>query len=281
MTGAGGAGRVVVVGSLNLDTVLEVERIPSPGETVPSRGGAFMPGGKGGNQAAAAAAAGASTRIVAAVGADGERYLRHLAAAGVDTSAVTRLPDSPTGAATVIVDAAGENVIVVTEGANGRVPSARVAAEEWTAADVVLVQFEIPAEVVRAAAERARATGATLVVNPSPWRDDLSDVLAQAHVVIVNEHERRQLGEDVADDRVCTTLGGEGARWGSHTATPQPITPIDTAGAGDAFAGTLAAALVRGLSRGEALQHAVDAATAACLRRGAQQWRADGGGALR
>ncbi|MDZ8274907.1 PfkB family carbohydrate kinase [Microbacterium aquimaris] len=268
-------GTVVVVGSLNLDTVLEVERIPSPGETVHSLSGAFMPGGKGGNQAAAAAAAGAPTRMIAAVGADGDRYLRHLSAAGIDTSAVARLADVPTGAATVIVGSTGENVIVVTEGANGRVSAEQVAAETWTPDDVVVVQFEIPAAVVRAVATRAADAGATLVVNPSPWRDDLGDVLEQADVVIVNEHERRQLGERVAQDRICTTRGGDGARWAGEVATPEPITPLDTAGAGDAFAGTLAAALMAGAGRGDALQRAVDAATAACLRRGAQQWLTD------
>lgn len=266
-------GRVIVVGSLNIDTVLRVARHPRPGETVHALGAQSVPGGKGGNQAAAAADAGAETVFVGAVGDDGARYLRHLQAGGVDVSGVQRCTDIGTGAASVVVDDRGENSIIVLEGANGRVRAAQLDALDLCEGDVVSLQFELPDAVNAEVAARASRRGATVLINPSPWRESRTDVLALADVVIVNEIEAEQLGDVVSADALCITAGAAGARWGGLAAAAPRIEPVDTTGAGDRFAGTLAAMLARGSTRQEALERAVAAASEACLRHGAQQWR--------
>jgi len=266
-------GRVIVVGSLNVDTILGVTDHPRPGETVHALSAQTLPGGKGGNQAVAAAAAGSPTIMIGAVGADGARYLRHLRAAGVDVHGIRVLDDALTGAASVVVDARGENSIIVSEGANAAVVAAQLDAVNLRADDVVSLQFELPPEIVSEVASRAAAAGATVLINPSPWRSDATDVLAHADIVIVNELEAEQLGGMVATERLCVTAGGDGARWSEIAAQAPKIVPVDTTGAGDCFAGTLAAHLAQGATRERALDAAVRAASDACLRHGAQQWR--------
>lgn len=267
------SGRVFVVGSLNIDTVHTVPAHPRVGETIHAVTTTTVPGGKGGNQAVAAAAAGAPTIMVGAVGDDGGRYLEHLGCAGVDTSGVRRAAGVATGAATVIVNAEGDNSIIVTYGANGAVSAEQLAAIALRPGDVVSLQFELRDDVLRAAATWAKEAGATLIVNPSPWRAGLDEVLALADVVLVNELEAADLPAAVPAERICLTLGGDGARWGDLCASAPAISPVDTTGAGDAFAGTLSARLALGSPRAQALQEAVAAASELCLRHGAQQWR--------
>ena len=266
-------GTVYVIGSTNIDTVLTVERHPEVGETINATGVTVMPGGKGANQAAAAALAGARTVFVTSVGSDdgAERYLEHMRLRGIDTSHVARV-DGPTGQATIVVNADGDNSIIVVPGANAALGTDAVAALESIVGegDLISLQLEVPKDVVRAALQLARRSGARSMFNPSPWQDDIADLVDAADIIVVNEAEAAQLGLD--DDRVIRTLGPDGASWGSARATAKPITPVDTAGAGDAFTGTLAANLVAGASRADALQAAVDAATEACLLPGAQRW---------
>lgn len=273
-TPASNGGRVYVVGSLNVDTVLRVERHPRVGETVHATDAVTAPGGKGGNQAAAAARAGATTHIVGRIGSDapGEAYKKHLEALGVDCSLLGVSP-GPSGQATVVVDAKADNSIIVLEGANGEVTAADVTALAplLRAGDVISTQYETPAEVVRLALEAARSAGAFSILNPSPWQDR-PELIALADLVVVNALEAEQLGRDAADDGLCLTLGEGGARWGDvHVSAPR-ITPVDTTGAGDAFTGTLAAGIARGDDRRTALTAAVTAASEACLRSNAQQW---------
>lgn len=262
-----------VVGSLNIDTVHTVPAHPRVGETIHAVTTTSMPGGKGGNQAVAAAAAGAPTTMVGAVGDDGDRYLEHLRRSGVDTSGVRSAAGLGTGAATVIVNARGDNSIIVTYGANGAVSAEQLAAVALRCEDVVSLQFELPDEMLHAAARWAKGAGATLVLNPSPWRAGLDEVVALADVVIVNELEAADLPAAVPTGDLCLTLGAEGARWGDLSAAAPAIRPVDTTGAGDAFAGTLSAALALGVPRAPALRDAVGAASAMCLQHGAQQWR--------
>ena len=264
--------RVVVFGAINIDTVSRVEHLPRPGETVLARSTELRPGGKGGNAAAAAAAAGARSALVGAIGDDGQRYARHLRAAGVDDSGVVRRGDVLTGSANIVVDDAAENTIVVSEGANGTVSAAQLDTIRLTGDDTLLLQFELRAAEIEQAAALARDVGARLIVNPSPWRDDLRHVTASADIVIVNELEAAAMGDLVAAERVCRTLGAGGARWGGLTVPAPRITPVDTTGAGDAFAGTLAAALATGADAEAALRAAVGAASDACLQPGAQRW---------
>lgn len=265
-------GRVIVVGSLNIDTVLEVEHHPRLGETIHTRSSRTMPGGKGGNQAAAAARAGASVTLVGALGADGGRYRRHLEACGVDTGLIAQRDDPASGSAIVIVDDNGENSIIVSEGANACVSEADLAAITFRPGDVASLQYELPASIVLECARRASAVGATVLVNPSPWRDGQNEVLALADVIVVNELEACELGDATMNPAVCLTRGSKGARWDGLSMSAPRIVPVDTTGAGDAFAGTLASGLAAGLGRERALMNAVSAASSACLLPGAQQW---------
>ncbi|TGO06667.1 ribokinase [Serinibacter arcticus] len=252
---------VTVVGSANLDTTLRVVRIPGPGETVMASSIARSPGGKGANQAVGAArSGGADVRFVAALGrdADGDALLASLTGAGVGTDAVRRLADAPSGSALITVGDDGENSIVVVAGANAALTDldenelAAVAA-----ADVVLACLEIPmVTVVRAAREAAR-----FVLNAAPSTPLPEDLWPHVDVLVVNEHEARDLtgAADLADavDRLAgrvralvVTLGARGAvvvSDGVRTSVPStPVTAVDTTGAGDCFCGVLAARLAAG-----------------------------------
>lgn len=271
-TEAANAGRVFVVGSINVDTVIRVKAHPRPGETVHASGQVTAPGGKGGNQAAAAARAGAPTLMVGRIGSDapGRTYVEHLSALGVDCALVSEA-ETATGQATVMVDDAGENSIIVLEGANGAVTLADIEAmaPRLRAGDVLSTQYELPAPIVEAALKAARAAGAYSILNPSPWADR-PELIALADLVVVNELEAEQLG--LAGEGVCLTLGADGARWGTVAVTAPRITPVDTTGAGDAFTGTLAAGIAAGTDRQQMLAAAVAAASDACLLPNAQDW---------
>jgi ribokinase len=270
-------GRVVVLGSLNLDLVTTVDAHPTPGETVRGTGLARLPGGKGANQALAAARAGAQTRLIGRVGADeaGSAYRSGLSERGVDCTGIEAVDGEPTGHALIAVDARGENTIIVIPGANGALDESQLAdpatVEAITGADVLLLQLEIPLPTVRRAASLARDAGVRVLLNPSPWADLPADLLAAADPVIVNEHEAALLPPGQAGS-VCVTLGADGARWGDHHVAAARIDVVDTTGAGDAFAGTLAAALATGAGEREALAAATAAATEACGWPGAQNW---------
>src|SRR4051794_21252033 len=167
-------GHVHVVGSVNVDVALPVDRLPAPGETVRAGDPVRSGGGKGANAAVAAARDGATVRLVAAVGSDdaGVRSLADLVADGVATDAVAVLGDRPTGLAAILVDAGGENVIAVAAGANAGLTADHVAESlaGIEAADVCVVGFEVPDVAVAAAARRAADAGARGLVNPSPGR---------------------------------------------------------------------------------------------------------------
>jgi ribokinase len=255
---------VCVVGSANLDLVASTPRRPAAGETVLGTAFAEHPGGKGLNQAVAAARAGASVAFVGAVGRDaaGETLRAVLTAEHIDTGSLA-LSDQPSGRALIIIDAEGENSIVVVPGANER-----AAADALPTARVVLVQLEIPLAVVTAALDRARAAGATTVLNAAPAAALPRDLLAAVDVVVANEAEAQALGgvDALLAAGVTTaivTRGAEGAavvRAGARWHQPAfPVRAVDTTAAGDAFCGVLAA----GLASGRDLAAAVRAAAAA------------------
>lgn len=269
---------VFVIGSTNVDIVLSVERHPQVGETVNALGVKTVPGGKGANQAAAVALAGGDCVFVSHVGDDdnARRYIDHMAQRGVDVSRMAAVA-GPTGTAHIVVDKRGENTIIVVPGANATLDVSDVEALEEVVqpGDIVSLQLEVPRDVVRAAIDMARRRGARSLFNPSPWSDDVADIVADADIIVVNEAESEQLG--LTDDpRVVRTLGAAGAAWADVRVSAPKIEAVDTTGAGDAFTGTLAAMLSRGVSHEDALQAAVDAASAACLLPGAQRWADEG-----
>jgi ribokinase len=269
-------GSVVVVGSVNADVVLHVACLPAPGVTVLAEGVERSSGGKGANQAVAAARAGAVTRLLGAVGddVDGARQVDALIAAGVDVSGVETCRERATGTAFVMVAPSGENAIVVDAGANGHLDVRRVVAQLSVpgvpAPDVVLLQSEVGAAVVDAAAVAAHARGIRVVVNNGPWLPLAPATLEAADPLVVNEHEALEAcgglptGEDLADAvrrrhgcrSVVVTRGAagasiSGAETSARLAAPVVERVVDTTGAGDAFVGTLAAAVaqVRSLRR--------------------------------
>lgn len=277
---------VTVLGGINLDTLLRVGSLPHPGETVLGSGLFSALGGKAANQAVAVARAGVSVALLGAVGADveGGRLIRTLSAAGVRTDGLRRLPHTPTGRATVLVDGAGQNVIVVTPGANGTLTAEGV--EEFgadiTSAKILVVQGEVPLAASAAAVLLATRHGVRTLVNLAPYGKLDAAAVAAADPLIVNEVEASQLlGRDVTGvDSVrviaelarfsrsaVVTLGADGAvvvdRDRSVHHIPAPAAPdvVDTTGAGDAFVGVLAAALSRDLSLIEAVPVGVKAAT--------------------
>jgi ribokinase len=241
---------VVVVGSANIDLVSRVERIPAPGETVLSTGFATHPGGKGNNQATAAARAGAATTFVGAFGDDehGARLRASLTADGVRL--LVRSCPEPTGTALIAVSAAGENSIAVNPGANATLTD--LTDDERTAiaaADIVLLQLEIPLDTVL---DAARAASGTVVLNAAPARELPGELLDAVDLLVVNEHEAALLGGGdrllAAVPAVVVTLGADGAlvhvRGADALRVPGiPVDAVDTTGAGDTFCGALVARL--------------------------------------
>ena len=280
-------GSVVVVGSINLDVSVTVDRLPAPGETLLGGTVRRSGGGKGANQAVAAArAGGAGTAMVGALGddADGAALRAALQSAGIDCARVAT-STSPTGTALITVDGSGENTIVVAAGANDDVRLDDASTETVGAADVVLAQLEIPQRTVLAAA-RARHAGALLVLNAAPYAAVDPELLAEVDVLVVNEHEALGLsGAPTVDEAVrvlldsvpavLVTLGAKGARLdrrdGPHLAVAAPLVDaVDTTGAGDTFCGVFGATLARGGDDLTALRLASAAASLAVERKGAQ-----------
>jgi len=292
---------VAVIGSANVDLVVEVERRPGAGETLFGGDLQQLPGGKGANQAAAAARSGAQVAMIACVGPDSNgAFLREsLERAGVDTTHVSE-GSRPTGTAIILVTPDGENSIVVSSGANFDVDRALVerTADVWTSTRVLVMNHEIPFDVVTAAAERAEAAGVRLVLNAAPSRFLEASMLARCDPLIVNEHEAREvLGVDDDDpdanryerlaerlrDRgarsVVITLGGDGAivvdSAGKTHVAAHRVPVVDTTGAGDAFVGAVACELASGASLGSAVEFATAVSAVSVQRVGAQASYAD------
>ncbi|GAB3932628.1 ribokinase [Micromonospora vulcania] len=254
------SARVAVVGSSNLDLVVTAPQLPRPGETVLGENFRTVPGGKGANQAVAAARAGAACDFVGAVGDDefGTRLRASLVEAGVDVRGLRTIP-GPSGVALIAVDRDAENFIVVAPGANGALT--QLDADDRAtiaAADVLLLQLEVPLEVVIQAADWARAEGTTVVLNAAPAAVLPPVLLDLVDVLVVNEHEAAVVAGIRSDDppvlldallelvpRVVLTQGARGAayadRSGLRLTVPAPrIDAVDTTASGDAFTGALA-----------------------------------------
>lgn len=243
-------GRVVVVGSMNMDHVVRVPRLPAPGETIRTHDYTTGLGGKGFNQAVTAARCGADVVFVGCVGddSDGDRLRQALADEGIDGGYVRHHASLPTGLAMITVDHAGENTITVVGGANDAVVCPSAALE---GADVVLAQLECPVDVVGAALTTARSLGITTVLNPAPAQPLPSSLLSVVDYLVPNEVEAEQLGAFEFHGTAIVTLGAQGAlllRPGAHEqAFPAVhVDVVDTTAAGDAFCGCLVARLAAG-----------------------------------
>lgn len=274
---------VLVVGSANVDLVVPVERRPAGGETVLGGDTTVSPGGKGANTAVAAARLGADVALLGATGEDayGAILLDSLRAAGVHTELV-RTVARPTGIAYITVTADGENAILVSPGANGALEPAAVDGA-LTGAKIMVVSMEIPLPTVERAVAAAAEAGARSLLNLSPVAAVSEQTLAALDVLLVNEHEAAWLlGSGVEPSKLLDlgprsavlTLGARGALvitvdGVTEVASPK-VEAVDTTGAGDAFAGALAASLADGATLEAAAQKAVRVAAISVTRHGAQ-----------
>lgn len=283
---------IVVFGSINIDVVIQVPALPRPGETVLSASYALIPGGKGGNAALAAARAGARTRLFGRIGRDGfaASALSMLRESDVDLAGV--VPSGrPTGCATIWVDGAGENAIVVASGANLDCSAEQVPADVLHSETIVMLQMEVPARENWRLAERAKKAGARVLLNLAPAGMVPERILQRLDYVVANELEAAALAADIGLDvdhpssvprlladryglTCIVTLGSAGAISfgpdGGFSVPALPVAPVDTTAAGDAFCGGLAAALDRGLGLEASLRYASVGAGIACTIAGAQ-----------
>jgi ribokinase len=284
---------ITIFGSINIDLVCRTARLPRPGETVPGSDYQLIPGGKGANQALAARRAGAIVRLVGAVGADDMAAiaLGELDAAGVDLKDVQR-KGATTGMAIIVVDDHAENTIVLSPGANAKLLASDLASGVLAQGDTLLLQMEVPFAQSLAAAKSAKAAGARVMLSIAPFLPIEREALTDIDMILVNETEAadfaRHLGLAAGADGAATvatlsaalgrtviaTLGAEGAvamHEGETIRVPSlPVVPVDTTGAGDTFAGVLAALIDQGESFETAMQYAAVAGSLACTKAGAQ-----------
>lgn len=288
-------GRIVVVGSLNMDLVFRVARAPRAGETLTGRGFATAPGGKGANQAIACARMGAKVAMVGCVGADdfGAALRAGLAADGVDDALVARADDAASGVALVMVEDDGQNRIVIAPGANARVTPASLDAARTTieSAAMLVLQLETPLDALTRAAEIARAAGRPTLLNPAPAQPLPDALWPMIDILVPNESEASALaGVEVVDvesareaarrlrargvERVVVTLGARGVLiagpQGERHLPAVPAQARDTTAAGDTFIGGYAVGLTEGLDDFAAADLGQRAAAICVTRAGAQ-----------
>jgi ribokinase len=281
---------IVVVGSINMDLVASVPRIPVPGQTLVGTDFVTTPGGKGANQAVAIARLGFSVRMIGAVGADvfGQSLLDTLEAAGVETEAVARV-EGPSGIAQIAVTHEGQNSIIVVSGANGKVTPAFVQerAELLRGAGMVLCQLELPIETVASTLEICAQAGVPVMLDPAPAADLPEQVWKQVTWFTPNETEMALYlwgipsPEDAAKRLLGTGLRGVVLKCGSQGAyvavagdarwVPAfSVEAVDTVAAGDCFNGAFAVGLLEGHAPWSAARFASAAAAISVTRRGAQ-----------
>lgn len=284
--------QILVVGSLNADLVVRAPRFPQPGETISGEDLQVIPGGKGANQAVAAARLGANVSMLGRVGKDnfGDFLLDNLKQNNVDTASIQR-DDAATGTATIIVDANGQNSIVLSPGANGKVTPADVDHASFPKGGLLLLQLEIPTPTVLRAAQRARENGTRVILNPAPAQQLPDELIALADFLIPNEPELSLLAHQPVTDlasaekaanlllergakNVIVTLGSKGALIvGKETrkhVDSFPVKVVDTTAAGDAFIGGFATSLLEDKSLEESVRFGCACGALAVTKFGAQ-----------
>lgn len=287
--------KILVVGSANMDMVIQSDHFPAPGETIIGGDFLLIPGGKGANQAVAAARLGGDVCFITKLGQDlfGNQNLLNYQQVGIDTRFIQQIPDVPSGVALITVDKKGENTIIVAPGANHQLLEADIqsnsSAFEW--ADMVLLQLEIPSATVKEVVRMCQKFQKRLILNPAPAAHLSDEILEGLFMISPNETEAEMLtGVKVMDEKsaqeaaayfelkgiqnVIITLGPAGAYV--YTKAFQGILPTaqvvakDTTAAGDTFNGALAVALAQERSMVEAVHYALKAATLSVQRIGAQ-----------
>lgn len=284
---------VLVVGSLNADLVVRTARFPSPGETIQGNDLAIIPGGKGANQAVAASRLGADVAMVGRVGTDafGTKLIENLKENKVDTTRVLQDDSAATGTAVIVVDAQGQNSIVLSPGANGKVSPSDAESVPFPGASLLMLQFEIPIETVVRAAKLAKQKGLRVLLNPAPAYEVPNELLQSADFLLPNETELSLLAHQPVSDlasaetaarvlvsrgagNVIVTLGENGAlivnAEGAKHIPSFKVEAVDTTAAGDAFIGGFASALLKQKPLEEAVRFACACGAVAATRFGAQ-----------
>jgi ribokinase len=287
---------ILVVGSLNMDLVVQVAHLPAPGETILGRDFHTIPGGKGANQAVAAARLGAQVAIVGRVGQDafGKQLMENLRQEGVETTLVSVDESAPSGIATITLDEQGQNSIVVASGANLHLSAEEVrrAGQNLTDCRVMVSQLEIPLECVIEAAKQAMLRKVPFILNPAPAQVLPAELLAMVDVLVPNESEAALLTglpvfslkdaeaagrtlHKLGASAVIITMGANGALlsragWEALHLPAYQVNVVDTTAAGDAFVAGLAVGLVEGLPLEEAACWGNAAGAIAVTRLGAQ-----------
>ena len=278
---------------MNADLVIRAPRFPGPGETIGGADLQIIPGGKGANQAVAAARQGASVAMVGRVGNDsfGPELIKNLKQNNVDTSHVQLEPDSATGTAIIVVDANGQNSIVLSPGGNGKISPADLDNVSFPDHKLLLLQLEIPIETVLSAMQRAKESGLRVLLNPAPARSLPEALISLPDFILPNETELSLLTNQPVSDlpsaekaaktliergaqHVIVTLGAHGAllvssKQVTHVHTYQ-VNVIDTTAAGDAFIGGFSAALLQNKALDEAVRYGCACGALAVTRFGAQ-----------
>jgi len=286
---------IVVVGSINIDLVMNTERIPVEGETITGKDFQVHPGGKGANQAVAVGKLGYPVQMIGRVGSDafGQQLRSNLEQSGVDTASVTTTEGS-SGVAVILVNAKGENCIVITPGANAKLTPQDIDAnvERIRSAGIVLTQLETPLDTIEHLANLCEREGVPLMLDPAPARELPAQLLRKITWFTPNEteaafycgasatanNEPSAIAKQLFDkgiEGVILKLGSRGSYLArpsetGHTIAPFPVKAIDTTAAGDAFNGAFATALMMGKSEQESARFASAAAAISVTRKGAQ-----------
>ena len=283
-------GKILVVGSLNMDLVVTVPRLPQISETIIGGKFATFPGGKGANQAVAASRMGATVSMIGAVGNDdyGQTLCQAAAQDGIDTNHIEIDPKAATGIALITVDADGRNTIVVASGANLELTTNHIQAAQhaFSATDVLVTQLESPLDAVKEAVSLAGKSGIHVVLNPAPARPLNAELLSKVEFFVPNERETMQVAGvdslesaiqkllDIGLRNLIITLGEQGTLLvtpeGREHFPAHRVQAIDTVAAGDAFVGAFSTGIAEGMRVEDAIRLGNAAAAIAVTRRGAQ-----------